>query len=190
MIFVILPTILIYHFSFFFFDFVPPPNPGWAVRTADLGRPPDTRRKMRCTGSILIWIIPSFNIHGLLMGIYYVIWLVVWTPLKNISQLGWLFPIYGKIKNVPNHQPVIIYSTYTKRYLPTLHVDVDDVWGNVDQTGPPWSIGRFLRISKRARELKRSQDHTMWGPQTIAQLAHITAISLLLMMPMTIVNGC
>ena len=25
------------------------------------------------------------------------IWLVVWTPLKNISQLGWLFPIYGKI---------------------------------------------------------------------------------------------
>ena len=32
-------------------------------------------------------------------------WLVVWTPLKNISQLGWLFPIYGKIKTVPNHQP-------------------------------------------------------------------------------------
>ena len=25
---------------------------------------------------------------------------------KNESQLGWLFPIYGKIKNVPNHQPV------------------------------------------------------------------------------------
>ena len=34
-------------------------------------------------------------------------WLVVSTPLKNISQLGLLFPIYGKIKNVPNHQPVI-----------------------------------------------------------------------------------
>jgi hypothetical protein len=26
------------------------------------------------------------------------------TPLKNISQLGWIFPIYGKIQNVPNHQ--------------------------------------------------------------------------------------
>ena len=26
------------------------------------------------------------------------IWLVVPTPLKNISQLGWSFPIYGKIK--------------------------------------------------------------------------------------------
>ena len=25
---------------------------------------------------------------------------------KNISQLGFLFPIYGKIKYVPNHQPV------------------------------------------------------------------------------------
>ena len=32
-------------------------------------------------------------------------WLVVSTPLKNISQLGWLVPIYGKMKNVPNHQP-------------------------------------------------------------------------------------
>ena len=37
---------------------------------------------------------------------FVMIWLVVWTPLKNISQLGWLFQIYGKIKNVPNHQPV------------------------------------------------------------------------------------
>ena len=32
-------------------------------------------------------------------------WLVVSTPLKDISQLGLLFPIYGKQKNVPNHQP-------------------------------------------------------------------------------------
>ena len=34
------------------------------------------------------------------------------TPLKNINRLGLLFPIYGKIKSVPNHQPVIVrYST-------------------------------------------------------------------------------
>ena len=38
------------------------------------------------------------------------IWLVVSTPLKNISQLGLLFPIYGKIKNVPDHQPVVFHS--------------------------------------------------------------------------------
>jgi hypothetical protein len=35
------------------------------------------------------------------------IWLVVSTHLKNIGQLGGLFPIYGKIKNVPNHQLVM-----------------------------------------------------------------------------------
>ena len=44
-------------------------------------------------------------------------WLVDWTPLKNISQLGWLFPIYRKtLKKVPNHQPVDILSHF---HLPT-----------------------------------------------------------------------
>ena len=38
-------------------------------------------------------------------------------PLKNISQLGWLFPIYAKIKNVPNHQPVICLLIYLFIYL-------------------------------------------------------------------------
>ena len=33
---------------------------------------------------------------------------MVSTPLRNISPLGLLFPIYGKIKNVPNHQPASI----------------------------------------------------------------------------------
>ena len=34
-------------------------------------------------------------------------WLVADLPLWKIwvRQLGWFFPIYGKIKNVPNHQP-------------------------------------------------------------------------------------
>ena len=38
----------------------------------------------------------------------YIYSLVVSTPL-NISQLGLLFLIYGKIKNAPNHQLVCIY---------------------------------------------------------------------------------
>jgi len=38
-------------------------------------------------------------------------WLVLSTPLKHISQLGWLFPIYGKITNAPNHQPVEFWSS-------------------------------------------------------------------------------
>ena len=36
------------------------------------------------------------------------IWLVVSTPPKNYSQLGLLFPIYGKIKKGRNHQPDIL----------------------------------------------------------------------------------
>jgi hypothetical protein len=37
------------------------------------------------------------------MGIEF--WLVVSTPLKNISQWKGLSHILWKIKNVPNHQP-------------------------------------------------------------------------------------
>ena len=33
------------------------------------------------------------------------VWLVVWTPLENISQLGWLFPIYGKIQKMATKPP-------------------------------------------------------------------------------------
>ena len=52
------------------------------------------------------------------MYIKLIIWLVVSTPLKNISQLGWLSPnspIYGKIKNVPNHQPDIYIYIYVNK---------------------------------------------------------------------------
>jgi hypothetical protein len=38
------------------------------------------------------------------------VWLVVATPLKNISQLGLLFPIYGKIFFFPNHQPGLVFE--------------------------------------------------------------------------------
>ena len=46
----------------------------------------------------------------------YIYWLVVSTPLKNISQLGILDPTYGNIKHVPNHQPdVYIYIIHRNR---------------------------------------------------------------------------
>ena len=38
-------------------------------------------------------------------------WLVVWTPLKNISQLGWIFPIYGKKCSKPPTSYHIIITT-------------------------------------------------------------------------------
>ena len=38
------------------------------------------------------------------------------THLQNISQLGWSFPIYGKVKNVPNHynQTVYLWGTISE----------------------------------------------------------------------------
>ena len=48
------------------------------------------------------WLYMYWHVH-----FYIYIWLVVSTPLKNISQLGWLFPTYGKLQNVLNHQPDI-----------------------------------------------------------------------------------
>ena len=45
-------------------------------------------------------------------------WLVVSSPLTNISQLGLLFPIYGKIRNVPNHQPVILWLSQLPPFRP------------------------------------------------------------------------
>ena len=38
----------------------------------------------------------------------YIYWLVVSTPLKNISQLRLLFPIYGKIKKMCQQQYIYI----------------------------------------------------------------------------------
>ena len=47
----------------------------------------------------------------------YTYWLVVSTPLKNMSHLRSLFPIYGKIKNGPNHQSVYIYMYIHYQHL-------------------------------------------------------------------------
>jgi hypothetical protein len=48
------------------------------------------------------------NCRGVLQSWGTLTWLVVSTPPNNISQLGWLFPIYEQIKHVPNHQPVVV----------------------------------------------------------------------------------
>ena len=57
--------------------------------------------------------------------------LVVSTPLKKYeSHLGLLFPIYGKIKNDPNHQPtcVYIYSIYIYIILYILWSCSGSIW--------------------------------------------------------------
>ena len=64
---------------------------------------------LHCEGQTVhpttIWWIQSIeNKRNMIAMITTItIWLVVSIPLKNISQFGLLFPIYGKIKNVPNH---------------------------------------------------------------------------------------
>ena len=47
---------------------------------------------------------------------------MVSSPLKNISQLGWLFPIYGKIKNVPNHQSDIYIYIILYIYIYIIYI--------------------------------------------------------------------
>ena len=72
-------------------------------------------------------------------------WLVVSTPLNKISQLGLivLFPIYRKIKHVPNHQPEIIddtsiYKIYLARGFPILNLQGAE---NLDSHRPQPGLG-------------------------------------------------
>ena len=53
-------------------------------------------------------------IYPMVLGHYHshhIIWLVVSTPLKNISQIGSSSQLLGENKiHVPNHQPVMVSS--------------------------------------------------------------------------------
>jgi len=55
----------------------------------------------------------DIDLHITAYIVIYVVLISGWYtyPLKNIGQLGLLFPIYGK-NNVPNHQPVIETCQY------------------------------------------------------------------------------
>ena len=62
------------------------------------------------SSSIGPYIITIVEIDDTIKYTMNIVWLVVSTPLKNISQLGWFFSMYGKIKSVPNHQPEYVYN--------------------------------------------------------------------------------
>ena len=80
-------------------------------------------------------------------------WLVVSTPLNNISQLGLLFPIYGNIKNVPNHQRVMKkWSNHIRDYHPNAP------WC--------WNIHQHLP----SKSLKCSYIHHAWSIWVMALL--------------------
>ena len=54
---------------------------------------------------------------------------------KYESQLGWLFPIYWKIKNVPNHQPAEDWNWFTRDEIP-LQTQLVDGWSSKKQPLP------------------------------------------------------
>ena len=92
-------------------DLRPAKRPKMRFCVASIRRMLSSRRTCRwhADGAMVgkyLWIFPSkiglIMIHMAMDCILVGGWP---TPLKN-SQLGWLFPIYVKIKNVPNHQPV------------------------------------------------------------------------------------
>ena len=56
------------------------------------------------------------------------IWLVVSPHSKNISQIGSSFPMYGKIKNVPNHQPDIVF--YKDHHMQMMQMANQDLAGH------------------------------------------------------------
>ena len=64
---------------------------------------PAARDSLRLASEEMIWIY-TMKHH----------WLVVepplWTILVDWDDYRWLYPIYGKIKHVPNHQPVIHWN--------------------------------------------------------------------------------
>ena len=86
-----------------------------------------------------IGIIPASIYHHLQSKHATVqIWLVVSTPLKNISQLVWLFPIYGNIKNVPNHQPEIHVPSFAICYHIGFNLAYQStILRNEPEKGPP-----------------------------------------------------
>ena len=78
-----------------------------------------------------------------------IIWLVVSTPLKNIRiirQLEIFFPIYGKIKNVPSHQPVIVN-----------HQSSSIIYNHYDH--PPFQVRWNIEKWGNNKSVKK---HTFW----------------------------
>ena len=91
-------------------------------------------------------------------------WLVVSTPLKNISQLGWLFPRYGNIKfmfQTTNQRyeyiPTIPLSSHIKLYWSPLCLITG---GYVDWIG---RLATFPKADSRVLWLRVSLKRRRWA---------------------------
>ena len=83
-------------------------------------------------------------------------------PLWNIliSQLGWLFSIYEKIRNVPNHQSVQILHRNSSVYIPMFHGWIPSKFIQQIQ-----SVGcgflSFFQLS--TRRIRRKYERSNWS---------------------------
>ena len=86
-------------------------------------------------------------------------WLVVWTPLKNISQLAWLCPIYGKIKNgnqTTNQQVDVQKEVWKGTWILRHHQDPHEESFTISTKIAPTSV----RPSKKGQS--QSQSSSSW----------------------------
>ena len=93
----------IWHFLYYRSDQARTANSRDSRASQVLQRTPHGQKHQQIINIFKKWLYRLYN--------YYLIWLVVSTPLKNM-QVSWddySFSIYGKIQNVWNHQPVILY---------------------------------------------------------------------------------
>jgi hypothetical protein len=73
------------------------------------------------------------------------------TPLKNISQLGWLFPIYGKIQFVFQTTNQLLYEHGFRWLCPAECQFCELSWDVREATVASRKASRFLRWSNRMR---------------------------------------
>ena len=122
-----------------------------------------------------------------------IIWLVVSTPLKNMSQIGSSSQLLGKIKNVSNHQPVIDIKTERARvpHMSKIRFQQDKVRVPVTLRSVEWetpmkkkileTVCRWRINHKRSNmgmvKIDHSQQIQGRNPQ-IAKLVQITPITL------------
>ena len=63
----------------------------------------------KCCNKRGTWPVLKIELVVQIWRLSQILWLVVYLPLWKMCHLGLWFPIHGKITNVPNHQPDIVW---------------------------------------------------------------------------------
>ena len=68
----------------------------------------------------ILWLWQPENLTAFTPNLIQGLVVSSFNPSEDISQLGWLFPIYGK--NLPNHQPARTYLAFDQRMQDTCNL--------------------------------------------------------------------